>query len=78
MSRHHHFAFCSFSCKLRSHIFVLLFQIVENLRAANKDVSLADPASLIPQVLHKFYSSRVHDPTFERKMYQHLHQHDEL
>ncbi|KAK2547733.1 Bifunctional peptidase and arginyl-hydroxylase JMJD5 [Acropora cervicornis] len=54
------------------------WEIVENLRAANKDVSLADPASLIPQVLHKFYSSRVHDPTFERKMYQHLHQHDEL
>jgi len=78
MSRHYHFAFCFFSCKLQSYIFVLLFQIVENLKAANKDVSLADTASVIPQALHKFYTSRVHDPTFERKMYQHLHQHDEL
>lgn len=52
---------------------LLLFKIVENLGAANKDM-----ASLIPQVLHKFYTSRVHDPTFEQRMYQNLHQHDEL
>ena len=57
---------------------LLLFKIVENLGAANKDVLLTDTASLINQELHKFYTSRVHDPTFERKMYQHLHQHDEL
>ena len=58
----------------------LLFclQIVESLGAANKEVSLASIVPLIPQALHKFHSSRVHDPTFERKMYQHLREHDEL
>ena len=42
---------------------LLLFKIVENLGAANKDVSLADTASLISLVLNKFHTSRVHDPT---------------
>ena len=42
---------------------LLLFNIVENLGAANKDVLSADTASLISLVLNKFYTSRVHDPT---------------
>lgn len=54
------------------------WEIVENLGAANKEVLLADIVVLIPQALHKFHTSRVHDPTFERKMYQHLLRHDEL
>ncbi|XP_020623160.1 uncharacterized protein LOC110060709 [Orbicella faveolata] len=53
-------------------------EIVENLGAHDKDIAVADIAGLIPQALHKFHSSKVHDPSFERKMYQHLHQHNEL
>ncbi|KAL9958610.1 hypothetical protein ACROYT_G035650 [Oculina patagonica] len=53
-------------------------EIVENLGAHNQDVTLSDIIGLIPQALHKFHSSKVHDPSFERKMYQHLHKHDEL
>lgn len=53
-------------------------EIVENLGATNEEVSLAEIVVQIPQALHKFHSSRVHDPTFERKMFQHLHEHDEL
>ena len=56
----------------------LSLQIVENLGASDKDVSLVEVVVLVPQALEKFHSSKVHDPTFERKMYQHLHQHDEL
>lgn len=39
---------------------------------------MADIEGRISKALHKFYSAKEHDPTFERKMYQHLHQHDEL
>ena len=58
--------------------FAFPLQVVENLGAGDKEVSLADIVPLIPQALHKYHNSRVHDPSFERKMYQQLHEHDEL
>lgn len=51
---------------------------MESLGAHDKDIAMADIEGRISKALHKFYSAKEHDPTFERKMYQHLRQHDEL
>ena len=51
---------------------------MESLGAHDKDIAMADIEGRISKALHKFYNAKEHDPTFERKMYQHLRQHDEL